>query len=98
MKDELDAAVAAIRARAEGTPAVGVVLASGLARGGAARIPVTPEAPDALDRDPHAYVPRPSVEPLALVRLSTVQLAGVLLRRGLAAIGKRLNVVGRRRR
>lgn len=30
MKDELDAAVAAIRARAEGTPAVGVVLGSGL--------------------------------------------------------------------
>ena len=32
MKDELDAAVAAIRARAEGTPAVGVVLGSGLGR------------------------------------------------------------------
>ena len=78
--------------------AVGVVLASGLARGGAAKVPVTPEAPDALDRDPRAYVPRPSVEPLAVVRLSTVQLAGVLLRRSLAAVGAKLNVVGRRRR
>jgi len=76
--------------------AVGVVLASGLARGGAAKIPLTTDAPD-IDRDANAPVPRPTVEPLALVRLSTVQVAGVLLRRLLAAVGGRLGSIGRRR-
>jgi hypothetical protein len=78
--------------------AVGVVLSSGLAKGGEARIPVTADTPEDPVHDPSAFVPRPNVEPLALVRMSTPQLFGVLVRRGVGSVARRIPFLGRRRR
>jgi hypothetical protein len=61
--------------------AVGVVLASGLARGGTGRIPLDHELDEGAVSDPNAYIPSPAIEPLPLVRLSTAQVALVLIRR-----------------
>jgi hypothetical protein len=85
-----------ITPRIAASAAVGVLLASGLARGGGAMIPPVADAADDPRPDPAAYVPRPTVEPLALARVSTLQVAGVLLRRWQAAVGARLHVVRRR--
>jgi hypothetical protein len=78
------------------TAAVGVVLSSGLAVGGEARIPVTADTPEDPVRDAAAYVPRPTTEPLALVRMSTPQLIGVLVRRGVQSVVRRIPFLGRR--
>ncbi len=76
--------------------AVGVVLSTGLARGGAARIPVTAETPEDPIHDPDPYIPRPTIEPLALVRLSAFEIMGVLVRRTVSAVARRLRIGGRR--
>lgn len=78
------------------TAAMGVLIASGLVRGGSARIPLAPDAPEGSAPDPDAFVPRPTMEPLDLVRVSTRQLMAVLLRRGIAAAGARTSAVRRR--
>jgi hypothetical protein len=78
------------------TAAVGVVLSTGLAKGGGARIPVTADTPEEPVRDPGAFVPRPSVEPLALVRMSTPQLIGVLVRRAGQSVARRIPFPRRR--
>ena len=78
------------------TAAIGVLLASGAARGGAARIPATVDGPEEPVHDPNPYVPRPTIEPLALVRLSTVQILAVLARRGRSALARRIPIVGPR--
>jgi hypothetical protein len=79
------------------TAAVGVVLSSGLAKGGEARIPVTADTPEEPVRDQSGFIPRPTVEPLALVRMSTTQLIGVVARRGLGSVRRRIPIVGRGR-
>jgi hypothetical protein len=79
------------------TAAVGVVLSSGLAKGGETRIPVTADTPEEPVRDPDAFIPRPTVEPLALVRMSTPQLIGVVVRRGVGSVRRRIPIVGRGR-
>ena len=79
------------------TAAVGVVLSSGLAKGGETRIPVTADTPEEPVRDPGAFIPRPTVEPLALVRMSTPQLIGVVVRRGVGSVVRRIPIVGRGR-
>jgi hypothetical protein len=78
--------------------AMGVLLASGLARGGSARIPLDADAPDDLAPDPHAYVEVPSIEPLSVVRVPTIQLLGIVLRRAREDARRRINGVVRRAR
>jgi hypothetical protein len=78
------------------TAATGIVLATGLVKGGEARIPVTADTPEDPVRDPDPFIPRPTVEPLALVRLSTPQILGALVRRGAASVTGRIPVIGRR--
>ena len=85
-----------ITPRIAASAAMGVLLASGLARGASTDIPFAIDAPEDSEPDPEGYVPRPSVEPLALVRLSTVQVMGVLLRRTQSTVGARLHPVRRR--
>ena len=77
------------------TAAIGVVLSSGLVKGGAGRIPLTSDTPEESVRDPDPFIPRPTIEPLALVRLSTPQILGVLVRRAGTAVTRRLPFVGR---
>ena len=82
--------------RIAASAAMGVLLASGLARGGTTGVPSATDAPDEFAPDHDGYVARPSVEPLALVRLPTLQVAGVLLRRTQSAVGARLHPILRR--
>ena len=58
-----------------GRAAMGVLLASGLAR-----------STKGSTKDGDRYVPRPSVEPIALARISTIQMMAVLWRRIRAAV------------
>ena len=70
--------------------ALGVLLASGLARGGAASA-TTPSAATAWDdRPPPLPARRPVAEPLELVRVPTLQLGLVILRRWRAAAAGRV--------
>jgi hypothetical protein len=64
-----------------GRAAMGVLLASGLARS---------------TKDDDRYVPRPSVEPIALARISTIQMMAVLWRRIRAAVVVRTRRLFRR--
>lgn len=82
--------------RIAASAAMGVLLASGLARDGSRSTPSASVEPEDVAPDREDYVPRPSVEPLALVRLSTLQVMGVLLRRTQSALGARLHPIRRR--
>jgi hypothetical protein len=85
-----------ITPRIAASAAMGVLLASGMARGGTTGLSSASDGLEDVAPDPDGYVPRPSVEPLALVRLSTLQVAGVLLRRTQSAVGARLHRIRRR--
>jgi hypothetical protein len=91
-----DAPDPAITPEIAAAAAVGVVLATGLARGGAARIPITADTPEDPIHDPDPFIPRPTIEPLALVRMSAFEIMGVLVRRAVSAVTGRLRIGGRR--
>jgi hypothetical protein len=78
----------AITPRIAARLAVGVLLSSGLVRGGAERIPRPADAPETLrtDGDGDAYIPRPAIEPLALARMTTVEIVGALAGRARSSI------------
>jgi hypothetical protein len=78
------------------TTAVGVVLATGLARGAKSVAGLETAWPDG-PLDPDQRMPRPQVEPLELARLSTPLLAVVLVRRVAGGITTRIRLPWRRR-
>jgi len=85
-----------ISPRIAASAAMGVLLASGLARGASRGMTSASGDSEDIAPDREGFVPRPSVEPLALVRLSTLQVMGVLLRRTQSAVGARLYPIRRR--
>jgi hypothetical protein len=76
--------------------AMGVLFASGLAREAMPDIPLAYDVPEESAPARDGYVPRPSVEPLALARVPTRQVMSLLLRRTRAAVGARLHPIRRR--
>ncbi len=78
--------------------AMGMLIASGLARGATSSIPVDPEEPTSTKPGSSDFVPRPTTEPLELVRISTPKLTGVLVRRVRVALAVRKQRLLRRLR
>jgi hypothetical protein len=78
------------------TAAIGVLLTAGLVRGASPRIPLPLDAPGSAAVDDEPYVPRPAIEALPLVRVSTAAVAAILAGRLLTDWVRRLR--GRVRR
>ncbi len=78
---------------------MGVLISSGLARGTSKTLAPTADgepAPARKDLKPSVFQPRPTTEPLELVRVPTIQLAAVLLRRTRATVAERTHRALRR--
>jgi hypothetical protein len=72
------------------TAGIGVLLTAGLVRGASARIPCPLDAPASAMLDDDPYVPRPAIEALPLVRLTTPTVAAILAVRLVTDLATRL--------
>ncbi|MBA3235054.1 MAG: hypothetical protein H0T59_03535 [Chloroflexi bacterium] len=75
---------------------MGILISSGLARGTSKTLAPTADDETRAAPKPSVFQPRPTTEPLELVRVPTIQLAAVLLRRTRATFAERAHRALRR--
>jgi len=78
------------------TAALGVLIAGGLARGRSTRPERPADAPEDYETDPGARAVRATMEPLDVVRVPTIRLIAVLIRRAIARVRDRWDAITRR--